>query len=86
VALTPTFASRSSIIAFSLFVGVSFAADAETVKVMDEASSDGSFTVAQTNGMNRRQDRRGDRQDCRQQEGVTGADKRNCKQEGRQSR
>ena len=40
---------------------------------------------AQTAGMNNRQDRRGDRQDCRQQEGV-GADKRNCKQQGRQTR
>ena len=42
--------------------------------------------VAQTAGMNRRQDRRGDRQDCRQQEGLVGADKRNCKQQGRQTR
>jgi hypothetical protein len=41
---------------------------------------------AQTAGMNRRQDRRGDRQDCRQQEGLVGADKRNCKQQGRQTR
>jgi len=54
---------------------------------MDEASSDSSFIVAQTtNGMDRRQDRRGGRQDCRQQAGVVGADKRNCKQEGRQQR
>ena len=45
---------------------------------MDKASTDGSFTIAQTNG----QDRRDTRQDCRQQEGV-GADKRNCKQAGR---
>ena len=53
---------------------------------MDEVSNDGSFTIAQTNGMDRRQDRRGDRQDCPQQGGVVGADKRNCKQEGRQTR
>jgi hypothetical protein len=45
-----------------------------------------SAAVAQTAGMNRRQDRRGDRQDCRQQEGLVGADKRNCKQQGRQTR
>ena len=32
---------------------------------MDKASTDGSFTIAQTNGIDRRQDRRGDRQDCR---------------------
>ena len=50
-----------------------------------KTSTDASFTIAQTNGMNRHQDRRGDRQDCRQQEGV-GADKRNCKQQGRQTR
>jgi hypothetical protein len=45
-----------------------------------------SAAIAQTAGMNRRQDRRGDRQDCRQQEGLVGADKRNCKQQGRQTR
>jgi hypothetical protein len=86
VTLTPALVSGSSIIVFSLVIGVCISANAETVKVMDKASSDGSFTIAQTNGMNRRQDRRGDRQDCRQQEGAVGADKRNCKQEGRQTR
>ena len=83
--MTPTCVSRSSIIIFSLVVGVCFSTNAETVKMLDKASTDGSFTIAQTNGMNRRQDRRGDRQDCRQQEGL-GADKRNCKQQGRQTR
>jgi hypothetical protein len=83
--VTPAFIS-GSIIIFSLVVGVPVSTNAEPVKVMDEASTDGSFTIAQTNGMNRRQDRRGDRQDCRQQEGAVGADKRNCKQEGRQTR
>jgi len=39
---------------------------------------------AQTSGMERRQDRRDTRQDCRSQNGLMGADKRNCKQEGRQ--
>lgn len=34
-----------------------------------------STAVAQTNGQNRR----GTRQDCRQQAGLVGADKRNCK-------
>ena len=42
-----------------------------------------SFEVAGTIGMDRRQDRRGDRQDCRQTEGVAGADKRDCKQDNR---
>ena len=84
--MTRAFVSRSSIIIFGLVVGVSISASAETVKVIDKASTDGSFTLAQTNGMDRRQDRRGDRQDCRQQEGAVGAGKRNCKQEGRQTR
>jgi hypothetical protein len=68
-----------------MVVGMSISANAETVKVMDEASTDGSFTVAQTTGMERRQDRRATRQDCRQQNGLVGADKRNCKQQGRQN-
>ena len=51
---------------------------------MDEAATDGSFTVAQTNGMERRGDRRDTPQDCRQENGAVSADKRNCKQEGRQ--
>ena len=78
---------RSSMIICAMVVGMSISTNAETVKVnaeavkvMDEASTDGSFIVAQTNG----QDRRGGRQDCRQQEGAVGADKRNCKQQGRQ--
>jgi hypothetical protein len=49
--------------------------------VMDEASTDGSFTIAQTNG----QDRRDTRQNCRHANGAVGADKRNCKQTGRQN-
>jgi hypothetical protein len=76
---------RSSIIILGMVVGMSVSTNAETVKVMDEASTDGSFTIAQTNGMDRRQDRRDTRQDCRQQNGVVGADKRNCKQQGRQN-
>jgi hypothetical protein len=68
-----------------MVVGMSISTNAETVKVMDEVSTDGSFIVAQTNGMERRQDRRATRQDCRQQNGLVGADKRNCKQQGRQN-
>ena len=85
--MTPEFASRSfmiirsSMIIFAMVVGMSISTNAETVKVMDQASTDRSFTIAQTNG----QDRRGGRQDCRQQEGGVGADKRNCKQQGRQN-
>ena len=68
-------------IIFGMVVGMSISTNAETVKVMDEASTDSSFTIAQTNG----QDRRSNRQDCRQQNGAVGADKRNCKQEGRRN-
>ena len=50
-----------------------------------DLQADGSFIIAQTNGMDRRQDRRDTREDCRQQEGAVGADKRNCKQERRQT-
>ena len=70
---------RSSMIIFGMVVGMSISTNAETVKVMDEAST-GSFTIAQTNG----QERRSTRQDCRQAEGAVGADKRHCKQQGRQ--
>ena len=81
--MTPKFLS---IIIFGMVVGISIPTNAETVKVMDGTSADGSFTIAQTNGMERRQDRRDTRQNCRQQNGAVGADKRNCKQEGRQQR
>lgn len=70
----------SAIIIVSLAAGMSIATTAAPVKA---ASPDGSFTLAQTNGMERRQDRRDTRQDCRSEGGLVGADKRNCKQEGR---
>jgi hypothetical protein len=85
--VTPEFASRSfmiirsSMIIFGMVVGMSISTNAETVKVMDEASTDGSFTIAQTRG----QERRDTRQDCREGEGAVGGDKRNCKQQGRQN-
>ncbi|MGC1892034.1 MAG: hypothetical protein WA709_39160 [Stellaceae bacterium] len=74
-------------IIFGMVVGMSISTNAETVmvaetvKVMDEASTDGSFTIAQTNG----QERRDTRQNCRGANGAVGADKRNCKQQGRQN-
>jgi hypothetical protein len=83
--MTPSSVFRSSIIISVLVAGLSLSANAETVGVMGNvATTDGSFTIAQTNGMDRRQDRRDTRQDCRQQEGAVGSDKRNCKQSGRQ--
>jgi hypothetical protein len=89
--VTPDFVSRSfmiirsSMIIFGMVVGMSISTNAETVKVMDGVSTDGSFTIAQTNGMERRGERRDTRQNCRGQNGVVGADKRNCKQTGRQN-
>ena len=88
--MTSEFASRSfmiirsSMIILGMVVGMSISTNAETVKVMDEAATAGSFTIAQTAGTERREDRRDTRQDCRQENGAVGADKRNCKQEGRQ--
>ena len=83
--MRPAFIS-GSIIIFSLVVGVPISTNAEAVKMMSGASPDGLFTLAQTGGMMRRQDRRDARQDCRQQEGAIGMDKRNCKQGRRQQR
>jgi hypothetical protein len=70
---------------FGMIVGLSISTNAETIKVIDKATTDGSFMIAQTNGMERRGDRRDTRQDCRQKNGAVGADKRNCKQQGRQN-
>ena len=89
--MTPEFATRSfmiirsSMIIFGMVVGMSISTNAEPAKVMGGASTDGSFTIAQTNGMERRGERRDTRQECRQGNGVVGADKRNCKQQGRQN-
>jgi hypothetical protein len=86
--MTPKFVSgslmiiRTSMLIFGMVVGMSIPANAETAKVMDEAAStDRSFIIAQTNGQNRRDTR----QDCRQDNGAVGADKRDCKQNGRQN-
>ncbi len=85
--MTPKFISRSfmvfrsSMLICSMVIGMSISTNAETIKVVDEVSTDGSFAIAQTNG----QDRRDTRQDCRQQNGAVGSDKRGCKQGGRQN-
>jgi hypothetical protein len=87
--VTRNFTTRSAILIFSLVVGVSISQNAEAVTKFgksSEVSVASSFILAQTSGMNRRSDRRGDRQDCRQNEGAVGQDKRACKQAGRQTR
>ena len=84
--MKPTFVSQSfiAVFMFGMVAGMSISTKAETGKIMDEASTGRSFILAQTNGMERRQDRRGTRQDCRQENGAVGSDKRHCKQQGRQ--
>jgi hypothetical protein len=89
--MSPKFISQSFIVTgsatliFGMVAGTSIPTNAETSNATDQASNNGSFIVAQTPGMERRQDRRGTRQDCRGENGLVGADKRNCKQEGRQN-
>jgi len=81
--VTSAFISRSSIVAFCLVAGVSISTSAETVRVIDQAATDGSFFDAQPSDTERVRERRDTRQECRQKEGVIGKDKRDCKQEGR---
>jgi hypothetical protein len=76
---------RSSMLILSMVAGISITANAQTVTLPDKAATDGSFVVAQTGGMERRGERRDTRQDCRAKNGAVGADKRNCKQSGRQN-
>lgn len=84
--MKPAFLAKSSLIIFSLISAAPISTNAGPVKVVHGVSSDGLFTLAQTGGMVRRQDRRDSRQDCRHQEGAIGMDKRNCKQQRRQQR
>jgi hypothetical protein len=88
------FQAFKSIAPIGLVVGIAIATSTFCVQMGAEINS---FSVAQSNGMNNRQDRwqdrqgdrtdrSDDRQDCRQEEGVAGKDKPNCKQDGRQGR
>ena len=69
---------------FGMVAGMSIPTNAETGKVMDGASTEAPLVLAQTTGMERRQERRETRQNCRQANGLVGADKRHCKQNARQ--
>ena len=69
---------------FGMVVGISISTSAQTVNATEGASTERPFVLAQTTGMERRQDRRAMRQDCRQQNGLIGAAKRQCKQNARQ--
>lgn len=72
------------VLLFAMVAGMSVATNAGPVRVMEGASAGGALILVQTPGMERRQDRRAIRQDCRQQNGLIGQAKRNCKQTARQ--
>ena len=76
------FASAAVVVALSaplaLAYPITHAAPGPVEPVVSE-----SYELAGTVGMDRRQDRRDTRQDCRQGEGLAGADKRDCKQDSR---
>ena len=84
--MTPGLVTGSFLIMLSMVEGVPIPMNTDSRGEMNEVSPDKLFTLVQTQGMNRRGDRRDTKQDCRQQEGVVGGDKRDCKQEGRQQR
>ena len=54
---------------FGMVAGMSIPTNAETVKVLDEASTEAPLVLAQTAGTERRQERRDTRQNCRQEWG-----------------
>ena len=68
--------------ATSVAAGPSFALQIETDT--SPAHETSYQMLAETQGMERRQDRRDVRQEARQEEGIVGKDKRDAKQEGRQ--
>jgi hypothetical protein len=74
----------SSVLMFGMVAGTSVSTSAGTLQVREAASAEGLRVLAQTPGMERRQERRATRQDCRQQNGLVGAAKRHCKQGARQ--
>jgi hypothetical protein len=83
--MTPKLVSESLtaigfVLIFSTVAGISIATDAASLQLRNAASTEGSIVLAQTPGMQRREERRAIRQDCRQQAGLVGAAKRHCKQ------
>ena len=84
--MAPGLVTGSFLIMLSMVGGVPIPMNGDIRGEMNEVSPEQLFTLVQTQGMNRRGDRRDTKQDCRQQEGLVGSDKRGCKQEGRQQR
>jgi hypothetical protein len=76
--------SVSNIFSLSLIVLLSLGVQAAPSSAKS-SGVEAPMMLAATEGMERRGERRDDRQDCRGDEGV-GKDKRDCKQEGREER
>lgn len=71
-------------VAVALTVSMAVASTAPVAAVdAPVASATASYEVADTRGMDNRQDRRDDRQGCRSSNGAVGHDKRVCKQDNR---
>jgi hypothetical protein len=87
--MTPQLLSSSlmvagaSVLIFGMVTGTAVSTNAAALQVRDAASTEGLLVLAQTPGMERREERRATRQNCRQQNGLIGAAKRACKQNAR---
>lgn len=82
--MTNTFrSSASALLAVAMLATFPMAAQADSTSTNETVAASESFETADTRGMDNRQDRRGDRQDCRAAEGAVGGDKRDCKQDSR---
>jgi len=76
--MTSTFkTSMFSAVAAAMVITLPLSVQAETF------APDAESELSQTSGMDRRDDCRDDRQDCRVTQGAVGQDKRDCKQDGR---
>ena len=74
------------VLILGMVAGIPISTHAAPVRVMGGASTGGAVVLVQTPGMERRQERRADRRDCRQENGLIGQAKRECKQDARQQR
>jgi hypothetical protein len=72
----------ASVLFFGMVASTAVSTNAATLQVRDAASTE-LLVLAQTPGMERREERRATRQNCRQQNGLIGAAKRACKQNAR---
>lgn len=83
--MTHTFKTTvQAALAAAMLAALPMSAQADAVSTNDAKFASGTYEVAGTKGMDRRGDRRDDRQDCRGANGAVGKDKRDCKQDARQ--